>query len=243
MSAPDSAVEPTTVPVEEVKSDAPPVAVTVEPTVEEPAAATEAVEATPATDAPAVTEEPAKDEPKPEPVSKSPTFLGKILNTLKGGEKKPKAPKSPKKEKKQEEAVTAAVEEAPKEAAKEPAAVETPVVQVSEPPKEEAAEPVVTETPAATTAVAPTEEDKPAAPQKGEPKAIKVGRRLSTRVADLFKAKPKSEVVTPAKVDEHPPKIDEPVPVAPLENPATEAAEVKAQEPVEAAAPVITATA
>lgn len=31
--------------------------------------------------------------------------------------------------------------------------------------------------------------------------------------------------MTPAKVDEHPPKIDEPEPVAPLENPASEAPE------------------
>lgn len=50
--------------------------------------------------------------------------------------------------------------------------------------------------------------------------AAKVGRRLSSRVGDLFKAK-KTETVTPAKVDENPPKIDEPAPVAPLENPAT----------------------
>jgi len=73
-------------------------------------------------------------------------------------------------------------------------------------------------------------------------KAAKVGRRLSARVGDLFKAKSKTEVATPAKVDEHPPKIDEPEPVAPLENPATgEApaaqAETKAEEPVADVAP------
>ena len=55
-------------------------------------------------------------------------------------------------------------------------------------------------------------------------KTAKVGRRLSARVGDFFKPKPKTEVATPAKVDEHPPKIDEPSPVAPLENPASESA-------------------
>lgn len=56
---------------------------------------------------------------------------------------------------------------------------------------------------------------------------MKVGRRLSSRVSrvgEFFKAK-KTEHATPAKVDENPPKIDEPVPVAPLENPATATAE------------------
>ena len=63
-------------------------------------------------------------------------------------------------------------------------------------------------------------------------KPAKVGRRLSARVGDLFKAKAKTEV-TPARVDEPPPKIDEPKidepkinepkPVAPLANPAKEA--------------------
>jgi hypothetical protein len=72
------------------------------------------------------------------------------------------------------------------------------------------------------------------------PKAAKVGRRLSARVGDFFKPKPKAEIATQPKVDEHPPKIDEPTPIAPLENPATEeAAAVPAVEeakPVEAAA-------
>lgn len=66
-----------------------------------------------------------------------------------------------------------------------------------------------------------------------ENKAAKVGRRLSARVNEiLFKSKAK-EVSTPAKVDEHPPKIDEPAPVAPLENPASsEAAPAEVAEPV-----------
>ena len=50
--------------------------------------------------------------------------------------------------------------------------------------------------------------------------AVKVGRRLSSRVNELFKSK-KVESTAPPKVDENPPKIDEPAPVAPLENPAT----------------------
>lgn len=78
--------------------------------------------------------------------------------------------------------------------------------------------------------------------------AAKVGRRLSSRVGDLFKAK-KTETTTPAKVDENPPKIDEPAPVAPLENPASTTAETApapAEEPkteVPPAAPVVAAAA
>ena len=76
--------------------------------------------------------------------------------------------------------------------------------------------------------------------------AAKVSRRLSSRVGELFKPK-KAETPTPAKVDENPPKIDEPAPVAPLENPATEAAAAPAEEPkvaeVPPAAPVVAAAA
>jgi hypothetical protein len=75
--------------------------------------------------------------------------------------------------------------------------------------------------------------------------AAKVGRRLSSRVGELFKPK-KTETATPAKVDENPPKIDEPAPVAPLEHPATEAAPAPVEEPkpeVPPAAPVVAAAA
>ncbi|KAF8969967.1 hypothetical protein BDZ97DRAFT_176019 [Flammula alnicola] len=74
--------------------------------------------------------------------------------------------------------------------------------------------------------------------EKKEAKATKVGRRLSARVGDFFKAKPKPEVATPAKVDEHPPKIDEPAPVAPLENPASDPAAATETKPEEPAKPV-----
>lgn len=102
----------------------------------------------------------------------------------------------------------------------------------------------------------------PYGPQKEEKKvekkdvrltAAKVGRRLSSRVGDLFKPK-KLESPTTAKVDENPPKIDEPTPVAPLENPATTAtvvpeaapASVDIEEPkaeVPPATPVVAAAA
>lgn len=84
--------------------------------------------------------------------------------------------------------------------------------------------------------------------------AVKVGRRLSSRVGEFFKPR-KPESTAPAKVDENPPKIDEPTPVAPLENPATTTAEavsaptpvVAAEEPkpaeVPPAAPVVAAAA
>jgi len=58
---------------------------------------------------------------------------------------------------------------------------------------------------------------------------VKVGRRLSSRVGELFKSK-KIESTVPAKVDENPPKIDEPAPVAPLENPASTTATGDASE-------------
>jgi hypothetical protein len=84
--------------------------------------------------------------------------------------------------------------------------------------------------------------------------AVKVGRRLSSRVGELFKSR-KVEPTAPPKVDENPPKIDEPAPVAPLENPATatgdapeatSAAVTTAEEPkaeVPPAAPVVAAAA
>jgi len=51
----------------------------------------------------------------------------------------------------------------------------------------------------------------------------------------LFK-KRNPEVTTSVKVDEHPPKIDEPTPVAPLENPASEGL-VPAETPAEPVKP------
>ena len=66
-----------------------------------------------------------------------------------------------------------------------------------------------------------------------KPKAAsKVGRRLSARVGDLFKPRHKEPAV-PAKVPEvdAPPKIEEPAPVAPLENPAAEEPAAEAPAP------------
>ncbi|KAG6821852.1 hypothetical protein H0H93_006969, partial [Arthromyces matolae] len=68
--------------------------------------------------------------------------------------------------------------------------------------------------------VAPAVEEKKDEEKKDEEKVSKAKRRIS--FAGFFKSKPKAEVATPAKVDEHPPKIEEPAPVAPLENPASE---------------------
>ncbi len=74
-------------------------------------------------------------------------------------------------------------------------------------------------------------------PEKRDAKAsaAKVGRRLSSRIGDIFKPR-KLETSTQAKVDENPPKIDEPTPVAPLENPAAPASTGPITE--EAPAPV-----
>lgn len=87
-------------------------------------------------------------------------------------------------------------------------------------------------------------------------KAQKVSRRLSSRVGDLFKPKPKKETApAPAKVEEAAPKLEEPAAVAPLETEAapatTETPAPAAEEPAAAApvaeappaAPVVAATA
>jgi hypothetical protein len=67
---------------------------------------------------------------------------------------------------------------------------------------------------------------------------------LSARVGEFFRTtKPKDKEAAPTKVDENPPTIDEPAPVAPLENPAIEG-EISTEAPAEvkpeevAAAPV-----
>ncbi|KAI0093601.1 hypothetical protein BDY19DRAFT_261761 [Irpex rosettiformis] len=84
--------------------------------------------------------------------------------------------------------------------------------------------------------------------EEEKPKSPKVSRRLSARVGDFFKIKPHKEAHIPPKVAEAeadaPPKIDEPAPVAPLENPAVEAAAAepaaeapKAEEPKTEAPP------
>lgn len=255
-----SAPEPTTAaPVEEVKpTDTTPAVETSK--VEEPAAVAEvvapAVEATPATDAePAATEEPPKEEAKPEAkeAASKGNFLSKLFGSMKVGGEKVKGLKSPKKDTKKKEDNTPAAEVAPVTEAPEAPAVEvtepakddvTPVTEVTEPPKE--TEPAAASVPAPVPMEDKAKEEKAAVP-KAELKALKVGRRLSARVGDLFKSKPKSEVQAPAKVDENPPMIDEPPPVAPLENPASEAVpEAKVEEsvkPAEVTTPVIAATA
>ena len=102
----------------------------------------------------------------------------------------------------------------------------------SEPPAETAGEPVAsdTETPKEVVCGIPRiacdmiliilqKEEKKPEKRDARQTAVKVSRRLSSRVGEFFKPK-KAEASTPAKVDENPPKIDEHVPVAPLENPA-----------------------
>lgn len=88
------------------------------------------------------------------------------------------------------------------------------------------------------------EEVKEAPAVKPEVKALKVSRRLSARVGDFFRPKAKTEVTTPAKVDEHPPKIEKPETIAPLENPVLEGAKVEeVAVKSENAAPVVAAAA
>jgi hypothetical protein len=247
MSAPETVVAP----VEGTDTTIPPVETN---KVEEPATVpgvdASAVEATPATDAEPA-ENPPKDDAKPEvkeTVSRG-NFLTKLLSFK--SDKKSKAPKSPKKTGKSEEADTPA---------KDTPTKSVPAVEVTEPTQEltqevtEPTEPVIAaaSVPDAVPGNAKAEEPAPeekrlTKTEKAEVKALKVGRRLSARVGDFFKSKPKSEVTPPAKVDENPPKIDEPEPVAPLENPASQAVrEATVEEPVkpaEVTTPVIAATA
>jgi len=239
MSASESAatvapveVQHTETPVDKVEDPAAVVTEAVTPAVEVEAAAEP-------TEVPAMSESKADDVPKVD-VPKS-SFLAKLqglsLNPFKGGEKKTKAPKNPKKEKKEEVEATATAE-APKEAS----APEVPVEAV-ETAEAAVVEPAPADVPAVVTdeVKETTTKETPVMP-KADVKAMKVGRRLSSRVGDFFKSKPKTEVTTPAKVDEHPPMITAPEAIAPLENPATEAAKV--EEPkVEASAPVVAATA
>jgi len=241
MSAPESAAV-----VEEVKPTEPTPAV-VDSQAEVPAAVAEVNSPAEAVVEATATEDPAKaetkdDENKKEVPPKSPNFLSKLLSGFKG-EKKTKVSKSPKKEKKKEEVEATATEEAPKETSATEAPVEA--VEAVETVKEvEAA--AVTETttaPEVPVVVAAIEEAKKEVVKETPAKGLKVGRRLSARVGDFFKSKPKTEVTTPAKVDEYPPMIEQPEPVAPLEDPATEAAKVEPAKPVEASAPVVAATA
>jgi len=122
-----------------------------------------------------------------------------------------------------------AAEEAPKE---EEAAAPAPVVEAAEPVKETetAAAPAAEETPAPAEAPAPKEEaEKTTAAKEEKVKAQKLGRRISARVTELFKPKHREESAHPAKVDENPPVIEEPAPVAPLET-SVEAPESNAPE-------------
>jgi len=241
-----SAPEVVATPVEEVKAETP--AVPVDTKAEEPAVDTKTEEpAAPVVEAEAEAEVAAEDPPTEtkeehkKDVHKN-GFLAKLFSNFKGGDKKSKAPRSPKKDKKGEGEATATAE-APKDAAVPvvEVPVEAPVEAAAEVPAEApegemtAAEPVVAET----TVDVPDVKEVPK--QNGK---TKVGRRLSARVGDFFKSKQKTEITTPARVDEHPPKIDKPEAIAPLENPATDAVKVEeTAKPVEASAPVVTATA
>jgi len=145
--------------------------------------------------------------------------------------------------------------QAPAPASEEPAApVEESAPADPKPEEPPAPEPAVEEAPAPASPVKETETPAPAEseapvpettaeePKKGDDKKeekeekgsrspLKIGRRLSARVGDLFKTTKSKEVNTPVKVDEAPPKIEEPTPVAPLENPAADSTPATAEVP------------
>jgi len=209
-----------------------------------PAAPTEAVADAPAAEvtqeAAAATEgEATKKDDRP----KSPSLISKLLAPFKAakGEKKVKAPKSPRKAKKESSASSEepAKEEAPAEEAQ--AAAPAPAPEAPAAPAPEAAA-AVAETPAETKPAEATE-----VKEKKESK-VKLGRRISVGISNTFHfltPKTKSDVTTPAKVDENPPQIDNPEPVAPLDV-AQESAPAPAEEapkPIEPSPPVVAATA
>jgi hypothetical protein len=189
--------------------------------------------------------------PPAEAEKKTPKLLARILAPFKGdgkkAEKKEKSPKSPKKKKKGEtEAAATSGEESSKEETEPPKeAKEVEPAPVKEPE---------TPAPVAETSTAHDEakkEEKKDEKKDTNAKATKLGRRISARVGDFFKVKPKTEVASAAKVDEHPPKIDQPAPVAPLENVTEAAGEASAAEtetakpvePAPAVTPVVAAAA
>lgn len=266
--------------VPEATTEAAPEIKAAEPSEAVPEAAPETTEATATTEAAPTNEaapaEVAPESPKP----KSPGLFSKLLAPFKAEKKHkaPKSPKKEKKKEEVEAATTAAVEETPKpedhSLVKEEAHVNEVTSESQEPSTSEAApapiaEPVVaivepeeavktTETSAeepvsAPVAEAPKAEEKKAEEKKlEEKKPSKAGRRLSARVTGFFKPKHRPEETSPlpAKVDENPPKIDEPTPVAPLENPTEEAktAEVAPEtteetKPAESSTTAVSATA
>jgi hypothetical protein len=161
---------------------------------------------------------------------KSPSIFTRLLNlTAKAGEKFPR-PKRKEKMPKEETPVSAA--EDPVVAAEEPSPdgvkpEDKPVTELNEvipadPVTEivEAPAPVEPEAPVPQTTseeVQPKDEGGDAKPSKS-----RVNRRLSSRITSLFTTPHKRRAEPPAKLNEAPPKIDEPTPVAPLENPAAD---------------------
>lgn len=229
-------VEPIPAPTAEIHKDEEPVAVATEPQqeaqTEETPVSVEPV-AVPIEDevAPVALEEPVKEEVKPvksetqkEERPKSPNAFIKFFASIK--DKAKGSPKSPKKEKKESEADAPVAEDSPKEE------VLTAEPTVATPKAEDAlvADPVkgteaITAVPATAEAAGVKKRD-----ERKEDGISKPKKRLSSFIPN-FRSKSKSEALTPAKVDENPPKIEEPTPVAPLTHPTSApAAEAKPQD-------------
>jgi len=167
------------------------------------------------------------------PKNKNPGLLSKLLAPLRGALRSPRSPGKAISEAAPAAATTEEVHEpAPVTNDETPAEVQQAVAPAE--PVEPAAEPA---------SVAATEEEVPKA-------HAKTTRRLSARVTGFFRPKPNNKSgetsPLPLKVDENPPKIDEPTPVAPLENPDAEhvkAADEPKPESAPAPAPQVAATA
>jgi len=185
--------------------------------------------ATPATDP-----KEAKGDDKPaeapkEDRPKSPSLLTRIMSLRPrvGPKRKEKPAKNKDLAPASEEPVVAAEEPAPdgvkpqEEPAAEPEEV-TPVVQVEEIGVTPA--PVEPEAPVPQTTseeVKPKDEGGDAKPSKSPTRAGRRMSRFQETLAHIFPGK-RNKMEPHAKVDEAPPKIEEPTPVAPLENPAAD---------------------
>jgi len=131
-----------------------------------------------------------------------------------------------------EEPAAPTEEPAPADAKPEETPAPEPAVEAAPAPAEPIKE---AETPAPVESEAPVPETTSEEAKKEEKEEklarspVKIGRRLSARVGEFFKTRSK-DVSPPAKVDEAPPKIEEPTPVAPLENPAADSTPAAVEE-------------
>jgi hypothetical protein len=209
-------------------------------------------------------------EPKDTPPTKN--KLMALLSKIRPPTKKAKPSKSPKRDPEatsdKEKQAPAATEVKDSTTPEVSAPTELAAVAPTEPPAAASTDPPAPTEPVANvveeTTAAPVEPAKPeekdaevTTKEKSPISPAKIARRISTRLTDLLKTKPKADTAPSTKVvGEHPPKIEQPEPVAPLtvveeaaQAPSSSAATAPVAEETAAApsatvaAPVLVATA